>query len=66
MTTLKDRERELDDLMRRVEHLEHFTIDMGTSQTLPLPDVTTTATTDEVRQAVIDILTVLRTLRIGA
>lgn len=63
---LKDLEPELHDLAARVQQLEHFTIELSTSQRLALPELSSTATTDQVRTAVLEMLDFLRALRLGA
>lgn len=64
MTTLNDPA--LQALAERVQQLEQFTIATTTSQPQPLPELATDASTNDVRAAVIEILAVLRNLRIGA
>lgn len=66
MLPQKDLDPELEALKARVEQLEHFSIEMSTSQPQPLPEVSESASTDEVRTAVIEILAMLRTIGLGA
>lgn len=66
MLPQKDLDPEIAELKARVEQLEHFSIEMSTSQPQPLPELSDSATTAEVRTAVIEILAMLRTIGLGA
>ena len=66
MLPQKDPDRELEQLTARVETLERFTVEMSTSQRLALPELSASASTDDVRTAVRELLDFLRTLRLGA